>query len=227
MEERISLGAGGGGERGRLPGTCAENNKPADPQPAVPKHSGTSAQEFRFEHRQSGKQNGEIIIGSLQVRLPKEDVRRALRLPRGEDRAKDGGTSRGLGPGNVRLKADSETAAGGLGVTLKRASRRSAALALQPGYRRLRGLHPPRHLCLGHAGSTPCFDHGRGERELLIERLVLAPIVWVLHPIDVKIVNARPLHRFVTSLALSRARSISRLGVFWTFLTNTGTTTTR
>src|ERR1700680_1436568 len=124
----------------------------------------------------------------------------------------------------IRLEGDLETSACGGGETFESLRRRLHPSALQPCNYRLTRIHAPSELLLGQAGFNPCADHGAGQLELLLKRLMRFPVCRALHPLAVKI--ARFGH-FSTSFARLKANSISRSGVLWLFLMNARTTMTR
>jgi hypothetical protein len=84
--------------------------------------------------------------------------------------------------GQGRLKADAKPRAGGLGETLEGAGRGLDPPAFEPGDDRLGGAHRRGHLRLGHAGTAARLDQGRGERELVFQRLELGAKLGVLQP---------------------------------------------
>src|SRR5690242_8800616 len=102
---------------------------------------------------------------------------------------------------------------GRLGETLQRARRGLRSPAFQTRDGALRRLH-----ALGELGLTETRARARrNQRELLLQRVVLPPIIRVLHPFLVQGGNLG----HGTSFARWRANSSSRGGVFWDFLTNT------
>src|ERR1051325_4222060 len=122
-----------------------------------------------------------------------------------------------------RLKADLLPVPGRLREATECARRGQAAAAFQPRDRALRRLHSPGQFGLTQTCALSRLCDFEDERELLLQRVVLAAVFGVLHPPLVQVTYFGHL----TSLARCRATSSSRCGVFWVFLTNTRTITTR
>jgi hypothetical protein len=107
----------------------------------------------------------------------------------------------------IRLEGNLETSACGGGETFESLRRRLHPSALQPRNNRLTRIHAPSELLLGQAGINPRADHGAGQLELRLKRLMRFPVSWALHPLSVKIAH---FDHVSTPLARRKANSISR-----------------
>jgi hypothetical protein len=89
------------------------------------------------------------------------------------------------------LEAYFKPCSGRFGVFLQRARREHVAPAFQARDNGLRCLHALRDLLLREAGLGASLDQGGGMRELPFQSVVFAPVLGVLHPLLVEIVNSR------------------------------------
>jgi hypothetical protein len=97
----------------------------------------------------------------------------------------------GLRSRPFRLKADFEPCPSRFGVLFKGPRRGLASAAFQTRDDGLRGLHTMRHLLLREACAGAGFDQRGGKRKLFLQRFIFAPVLRVLHPLLVEIINRR------------------------------------
>jgi len=87
------------------------------------------------------------------------------------------------------LEAEPESAAGAFPIFFQRPGGRHTAAALETRHHDLRRFHALGHLILRQASAGAGFDQSCRERELLFERVILAPIVGVLYPFLLQIIH--------------------------------------
>src|SRR5262249_31415499 len=86
-----------------------------------------------------------------------------------------------------RLEADLQSRSSRCRQAFERLSGGFGTPAFQPRDHRLSGIHFSSELLLREAGVNARFDHRTGESKLGGQLLVRFPILWVLHPLPVKV----------------------------------------